>query len=238
MDNKKKANFLIDFNQIEGLYNERNESENVIFDRIAKHSDLIENPTDRYRYLKSEKRKYLDRLDLRTLEASGSILSGLNSKQSLFLDRRIQRLIDEIKDEVSPDAKKVIDDFTSQETQYPKYCEPKKEIANFQFENNFNSEDIGKVYQHFKRGLVDKGYCEINDLEKFIKVAFEDEKPLVNKVKLIGEYKREIKNLFHSFYKESQYHKGKCASLYGRLLSENFDGYKLNELITNWSKKG
>jgi|GEM_PF-4853491 3-methyladenine DNA glycosylase AlkC len=116
-DDMKQAEFLIK----DDLYNDINESEDAFFNRISKHNDSIANPAEKYQYLKLEKRKYLDKLDLATLEASGSILSSLTSKQRLFLDRRIQNLIDDIKDDIPSEAKKIIDDYASQKSNQLKY---------------------------------------------------------------------------------------------------------------------
>jgi len=222
----RKAKHIIEFTSnttassiIEAIYDSINESEREQFDKILKHCKTIENYKDKIEYLEFEKIEYLRNIKLTTLQASGEVNRSFHDKTTLFLHRKLEIEIDHHKQKLGEVNKPL-----------------RSTNANFQFENKFNSESTGKVYQHFKSGLVDKGYCKIEDLEKFIKAAFEDEKPLVNKVKLIREYKMEVKKLFHSFYKESQHHKDYSAEYYGRLLSENFDGYKLEELLTNWSK--
>ncbi|WP_352422904.1 hypothetical protein [Proteiniphilum sp.] len=98
--------------------------------------------------------------------------------------------------------------------------------------NNFNSDDINSVIDHFQD--LEKNMKK-GEFMQWIKQAFELQEPPEHKFKLIGKFtKREIRNLFHSYWKNS----GKQGDRgeYAILLSDYFEGFPYDTTMNNFNK--
>lgn len=98
--------------------------------------------------------------------------------------------------------------------------------------NNFNSDDIDSVIDHFQS--LEK-YMKNGEFMQWIKQAFELQEPPEHKFKLIGKYMiSEIRNLFHSYWKNKGKHgdRGK----YVILLSDYFEGFPFDTTMSNFNK--
>lgn len=113
----------------------------------------------------------------------------------------------------------------------------KNTIITFKFKNNFDDINEDEVYKYFHDNLVGKKWLKKNELEKYLKSAFEN--------KTIPEKLFKIKNkptnqrvykVFYNYYKEvAQKPHGKSTQ-YVELLGNYFQGYKTSVIKTNWSK--
>lgn len=98
--------------------------------------------------------------------------------------------------------------------------------------NNFNGDNIDKVKDHFRS--LEK-YMNNGEFEQWIKQAFELQEPPERKFKLIVKYtKREIRNLFYSYWKNSGKHGNK--EKYVILLSDYFEGFPYDTTMNNFNK--
>jgi hypothetical protein len=98
--------------------------------------------------------------------------------------------------------------------------------------NNFNGDSVDNIIDHFRslEKLMNNG-----EFMQWIKQAFELQVPPERKFKLIGKYtKSEIRNLFHSYWKNS----GKQGDRgeYAILLSDYFEGFPLDTTLNNFNK--
>ena len=98
--------------------------------------------------------------------------------------------------------------------------------------NNFNGDSVDNIIDHFRslEKLMNNG-----EFMQWIKQAFELQVPPERKFKLIGKYtKSEIRNLFHSYWKNS----GKQGDRgeYAKLLSDYFEGFPLDTTKSNFNK--
>jgi hypothetical protein len=105
------------------------------------------------------------------------------------------------------------------------------------FKNNFDSNPPKIVFKHFKEGLVKKGYLTEEELNKFLKAAFENKtKPRHLFSFRNVQSKQKIALVFYTYFKEvSQKPHGKQRA-YCSLLGEYFLGYTTKDVSSNWSK--
>jgi hypothetical protein len=105
------------------------------------------------------------------------------------------------------------------------------------FINNFDNIKPAEVYNHFKIGLVDKGYLKEQELNDYLKAAFE--------LKTIPETlfkinnapnKQAIEAVFYNYYKSIAGKIHGKQNHYAALLGNYFEGYKTLTVITNFSK--
>ena len=98
--------------------------------------------------------------------------------------------------------------------------------------NNFNGDSVDNIIDHFRslEKLMNNG-----EFMQWIKQAFELQEPPERKFKLIVKFtKREIRNLFHSYWKNS----GKQGDRgeYAILLSDYFEGFPYDTTMSNFNK--
>ena len=105
------------------------------------------------------------------------------------------------------------------------------------FTNNFDNIKPIEIYKHFKTGLVDKGYLTIEELNKYLKAAFE--------LKTIPETlfklkhtptKQKIYTVFYIYYKDISQKKHARQKEYAALLGDFFEGYNTEIIQTNWAR--
>ncbi|MFY8068538.1 MAG: hypothetical protein ACOVMG_00450 [Flavobacterium sp.] len=105
------------------------------------------------------------------------------------------------------------------------------------FENNFDNINPTEIYKHFKAGLVEKKYLTEQQLNMYLKAAFE--------LKTIPETLFKIKNAPKKAAIEAvfyEYYKNVAGKIHGRqnqyaaLLGDYFDGFKTTTVSSNFSK--
>jgi len=105
------------------------------------------------------------------------------------------------------------------------------------FTNNFDKIAPTEIYKHFKAGLVEKGYLTEQELNEYLKAAFE--------LKTIPETLFKIKDapnravieaVFYKYYKNVAGKIHGKQNQYAALLGNYFEGYKTTTVSSNFSK--
>ncbi len=106
-----------------------------------------------------------------------------------------------------------------------------------EFKNNFDKVAPIEVYNHFKAGLVDKGFLTEKELDEYLKLAFE--------LKIVPETlftikdaptKTTIEAVFYKYYKNVAGKIHGKKNLYAALLGDYFKGYKTSTVSSNFNK--
>lgn len=98
--------------------------------------------------------------------------------------------------------------------------------------NNFNSDDIDGIIEHFRS--LEK-YMKNGEFMKWIKQAFEMQEISERKFEITGEYtKKEIRNLFYTYWKNSGEHGNRKE--YVKLLSDYFEKFPFENTMNNFNK--
>lgn len=105
------------------------------------------------------------------------------------------------------------------------------------FTNNFDNIKPTEIYKHFKAGLVEKGYLTEQELNEYLKAAFE----LKTKPETLFNLKhtptkQKIYIVFYVYYKDISQKKHKKQKEYAALLGDFFEGYKTEIIQTNWAR--
>lgn len=105
------------------------------------------------------------------------------------------------------------------------------------FKNNFDNSKPMEIYNHFKAGLVEKGYLTEQELVEYLKAAFELKTIPKTLFKIKNTPKKQkISKVFYEFYKNiAGTPHGKQKS-YAALLGNYFEGYDTDNISTNFSK--
>ncbi len=134
-----------------------------------------------------------------------------------------KKFIDEIKPLLKPEGEK------------PK--RESEENKNINVENNFDNVPVNMVYSHFKKGLVEKGYLEEGELMEFLKQAFElKETPSVLFRFQNLTTKQKVIKVFYEYYKTVAGKPHRKQRIYAALLANYFEGFKLDNVVTNFNK--
>ncbi len=105
------------------------------------------------------------------------------------------------------------------------------------FINNFDRVEPEVIYSHFIKGLVDKKFLTEQELNEYLKYAFEYRKIPVTLFKIKNASRRaEVEAIFYNYYKNvaGKIH-GKQRE-YAALLGDYFEGYKTSTISSNFSK--
>ena len=122
-------------------------------------------------------------------------------------------------------------------TPSPQQTETKTGQETPTFTNNFDNIKPTEIYKHFKANLVEKGYLTEQELNEYLKAAFE--------LKTIPETlfklkhtptKQKIYTVFYIYYKDISQKKHERQKEYAALLGDFFEGYKTEIIQTNWAR--
>lgn len=106
------------------------------------------------------------------------------------------------------------------------------------FENNFDNVEPIEIYKHFKTGLVDKGYLTEQELNEYLKAAFELKTKPEKLFKLKHTpSKQKIYTVFYTYYKDFAQKKHNTQKDYVALLGDFFEGYETKTIRTNWARE-
>lgn len=105
------------------------------------------------------------------------------------------------------------------------------------FVNKFDTVLTDDIYKHFKAGLVDKGFLTEQELNEYLKAAFELKKIPQTLFKFKNAPMRDkIYTVFYTYYLELALKPHAKQTQYVGLLGNYFEGYD-NEIIrTNWAR--
>jgi hypothetical protein len=119
----------------------------------------------------------------------------------------------------------------------PQQTETKTEQEQPTFKNNFDNITTIEIYKHFKAGLVEKGYLTEQELNEYLKAAFELKTKPETLFKLKHTpTKQKIYTVFYIYYKDISQKKHEKQKEYAALLGDYFEGYKTEIIQTNWAR--
>ena len=198
--------------QITELLNSEGEKYLPEFELLKIEVEKIIEPPSKIIFWQTAKNKYLSKIDNSTFATSGVVSYYIPNKE-LFLDRLISLEIDKLK-ALSP-----------QQPETPT------------FKNNFDNITPVEIYKHFKAGLVDKQYLTEQELNEYLKAAFE----LKTKPETLFNLKhtptkQKIYTVFYVYYKDISQKKHERQKEYAALLGDFFEGYKTEIIQTNWAR--
>ena len=105
------------------------------------------------------------------------------------------------------------------------------------FTNNFDNIKPTEIYKHFKAGLVEKGYLTEQELNEYLKAAFELKTKPETLFKLKHtRTKQNIYTVFYVYYKDVSQKKHNRQKEYAALLGDFFEGYNTEIIKTNWAR--
>jgi hypothetical protein len=105
----------------------------------------------------------------------------------------------------------------------------------FKFENNFDHVPPKKVYDYFKKELVDTNYLSLKDLQLYLTLAFQEKKVPDERFKIQGKYTiAVVRSIFVKYYNELAQDKHNLKKEYCELLGEYFNGFSTKKLINNF----
>lgn len=111
------------------------------------------------------------------------------------------------------------------------------EPALFVFKNKFDHVVPKKVYDYFKKELVDTNYLSLVDLQKYLVVAFQD--MTVPKEKFTFEKKTNVKtarDIFYRYYTVTAAAGNNKKMIYAELLGNYFTGHTSQKVFNNFAK--
>lgn len=115
--------------------------------------------------------------------------------------------------------------------------EPVQETPQFSFVNNFDFVYSNEVYSYFYEKLVSKRMLNEKDLQEYLIQAFQECTP-PNKLFRLKNIptKHNVNKIFYNYFKDvAQKPHGKRKN-YAELLGKYFEGFKTENVMTNWSK--
>lgn len=131
------------------------------------------------------------------------------------------------------DEKKFIEEITPLLEKTKPYDTP----LSLDFENNFDNVTPSEVFKHFYNELVLSKLLSSEDLESYLKLAFEKgELPLQRWTLRNVVTKKKVTRIFYDYYKNIAGKPHGKQEDYARLLGEYFTGYKTSTVKTNFSK--
>jgi hypothetical protein len=111
----------------------------------------------------------------------------------------------------------------------------KSSLPLFEFENKFDHVPPKRVYDYFKKELVDTSYLSLEDLQKYLIMAFQDETFPTEKFEIKGKHTTSIiRTIFVKYYNEIAQDKHGLKLRYCKLLGEFFLGFDTIKLQNNF----
>lgn len=137
-------------------------------------------------------------------------------------------------------------DYQILKDRYKSYLEQKQALPTQQaeritkqpnFTNNFDNITTVEIFEHFNAGLVEKQYLTEQELNEFLKAAFEL-KTIPETLFTIKDApnKAAIEAVFYKYYKNVAGKVHGKQKQYAALLGNYFEGYKTTTVSTNFSK--
>jgi hypothetical protein len=134
------------------------------------------------------------------------------------------------------ESKALLDKLIEEKGRPPK-VDTKRDTHLPQFDNNFDNVDPVEIYNHFKAELVDKRHLTLNELNKYLKAAFEQKKTPATLFKLKHRpSKQRIYKIFYVYYLDIAQKKHGQKKQYVALLCDFFEGFDTNTTSSNWSR--
>jgi hypothetical protein len=181
-----------------------------------------------------------DKSKFENFEAYENEMFCKDCEEIMYLNwERIEKFIEfSTPDEIAESEPKFsITDILKPQALPPQQNESKKEQETRTFTNNFDQINPTEIYEHFKAGLVEKGYLTEQELNKYLKVAFEIKTVPETLFKLKQTpTKQKIYTVFYTYYKDIAQKKHNTQKKYASLLGDFFEGYNTDIIKTNWAR--
>lgn len=104
-------------------------------------------------------------------------------------------------------------------------------------ENNFDHVPPKRVCSYFKKELVETGYLSIEDLEKYLIMAFQDEKIQDEKFRFEKRIKvKTARDIFYRYYTVISKAGNTKKKVYAGLLGNYFTGFTTQKVFDNFAK--
>jgi len=129
--------------------------------------------------------------------------------------------------------------YTNRETLPPGQTETAKPAPHETpiFTNNFDNVAPASIYNHFKAGLVDKGYLTVEELNEYLKAAFElKTAPKTLFTLKHTPTKQKIYTVFYTYFTEIAAKPHNRQIEYVELLGNYFAGYDTQIIKSNWAR--
>jgi len=127
--------------------------------------------------------------------------------------------------------------FINKITPFVKDLTPQPIYTLFEFVNLFDTVNTDKIYTHFKTGLVDNKMLTKEELENYIKAAFENKQPPKNLFNIKNApSKDKVMKVFYEYYKNIAGKPHGKQKEYAGLLGNYFQGFKTSTVSSNFSK--
>jgi hypothetical protein len=112
-----------------------------------------------------------------------------------------------------------------------------KEKLTFKFDNNFDSVEPQEIYKFFREKLVDKKHLTLENLEKYLILAFQEKTPPKPLMKFDNvTTKKKINTIFYTYYHDIAQKPHNRQTEYAELLGKYFHSYYTETIKSNWSK--
>lgn len=192
------------------------------------------------KYVRDIHFKYFHKKHTNTIEGWGSvkkiylsILTHKAVKELGFYSGIVNRVDEQVED--NPNLfvtfDKCLHNLPNQQT------EAKTEQRTPIFTNNFDKITSAEIYLHFKAGLVEKQYLTEQELNEYLKAAFELKTIPETLFKIKDAPKKTvIEAVFYNYYKNVAGKIHGKQSQYAALLGDYFEGYKTETVSSNFSK--
>ncbi len=107
----------------------------------------------------------------------------------------------------------------------------------FKFKNKFDTNEPSFVYNYFKENLVDKKFLTIEQLEKYLVIAFKNKEPQTpnEKLKFSNKHIGNITKVYYEYWSCAKITHG-TQTKYAKLLGEFFEGFTTKKVIDNFAK--
>lgn len=155
------------------------------------------------------------------------------TKRKIEYIKKLIKAIPESEGRLTKDE--LIDRFNELNFQQTKEPNPVQGTPNFT--NNFDNIKPTEIYKHFKAGLVEKGYLSEQELNEYLKAAFEFKTKPETLFKIKDAPKKAaIEAVFYEYYKNVAGKIHGKQNQYAALLGDYFEGYKTTTVSSNFSK--
>lgn len=164
--------------------------------------------------------------DKKEFELSNEQILRLENEYSLY--PHFQRMLNQLK---------VFIEKLNNNLNTPQQTETETEQETPTFTNAFDNIKPTEIYKHFKAGLVEKGYLTEQELNAYLKAAFELKEIPETLFKIKdAPNKAAIEAVFYRYYKNVAGKIHGKQNQYAALLGDYFEGYKTTTVSSNFSK--
>ena len=167
--------------------------------------------------------KIVDSITNTTSDFSEKDFAANYSKAKMYLNNYLKKYLN------ISSAKK----FDDQQTD----SEKEQEQETSTFTNNFDKTKPTEIYKHFKAGLVEKGYLTEQELNDYLKAAFELKTIPKTLFKIKdAPTKQKLMKVFYEYYKNIAGKPHRKQYQYSALLGDYFEGFNTKNVSTNFNK--